>query len=454
MSPARSGLAWGPGRPGRRHWRERLYAGAIAVARRLLPMTAPLDAKLARGLAGRRGAVARLEAWAQSGRKDTGARLVWVHAPSVGEGLMAQAIMAELRARAPDLQLAFTHFSPSAERLAADVGADVADYLPWDEPGEVARALAALRPDAIAFVRTEAWPTLTALAQREDVRLLLVNAVLAAGSSRLRAPARYLLGPTYRRLDAVGAVAPEDAARFERLGVPRARVHVTGDARFDQVWRRVQGLRRDEPLLERLKGLLVTTLVAGSTWTGDEERLIPAFALVRTLAARTGLHWRLVIAPHEPTEDHLQALEARIEDADLPCARLADVERSADPVPAVVVVDRVGVLADLYAIAHLAYVGGGFHAAGLHSVVEPAALAVPVLFGPHHGNAREAGELEDAGGGFEVSDVSELQSSLLALSGRSGRAARDRAAAAAQQYVRSRLGGAAANAELILEQLG
>lgn len=453
MSPARSGLAWGPGRPGQRRWREHLYAGAIAVVRRLLPMPARLNAKLARGLAGRHGAVDRLEAWARTAR-DPGARLVWVHAPSVGEGLMAQAIIGELHARAPDLQLAFTHFSPSAERMAANVGADVADYLPWDEPGEVTRALAALRPDAIAFVRTEAWPTLTALAQRDDVRLLLVNAVLAAGSSRLRAPARFLLGPAYRRLDAVGAVAPEDAARFERLGVPRARVHVTGDARFDQVWRRVQGLRRDQPLLERLKDLLVTTLVAGSTWPGDEERLIPAFTLVRALAARTGMHWRLIIAPHEPTEDHLQALEARLEDADLPFARLADVERSNDAPPAVVVVDRVGVLADLYAIAHLAYVGGGFRASGLHSVVEPAALAVPVLFGPHHGNAREAGGLEDAGGGFEVSDVSELQSSMLALSGRSGRAARDRAAAAAQQYVRSRLGGAAANAELILEQLG
>jgi 3-deoxy-D-manno-octulosonic-acid transferase len=432
--------------------RERLYASALAALRPLLPLAGRVSAKVARGIAARQDAVARLAAWAAAER-DPARPLVWVHAPSVGEALMAQAIIAALRERDPGLQVAFTHFSPSAERLAAGVGADVADYLPWDVPAEAARALAALRPSALAWVRTEAWPVLSALAARDGVRLTMVNAVLVAGSSRLRAPARFLLGPTYRRLQAVGAVSERDAASFARLGVPAERVRVTGDARFDQVWERVHGTRPADPLLERLRDADATTLVAGSTWGADEARLVPAFVQARA-AAGAGRRWRLVIAPHEPDEAHLVPLEARLAGAGLRPVRLAAIEAGQDPGGGdVVVVDRVGVLADLYALATVAYVGGGFHAAGLHSVVEPAALGVPVLFGPTHGNSREAAELEAAGGGWEVSDAREIESCLAELCGQPEGATRRRAAAAAQAYVRSRLGGAAANAELVLEQL-
>jgi len=117
----------------------------------------------------------------------------------------------------------------------------------------------------------------------------------------------------------------------------------------------------------------------------------------------------------------------------------------------VVVVDRVGVLADLYAAADAAYVGGGFHRAGLHSVVEPAALEAAVLFGPRHGNAREAAELAAAGGGWEVRDTDGLAAALRRLAGDPG--ARTAAGAAALAYVRSRLGGARANADALLELL-
>ena len=436
--------------PARLLFRERIYAGALALARPMLPLAGRVSGKLGRGLVARQGTIGRLWSWAREARDPT-RPLVWLHAPSVGEGLMAQAIMAVLRERAPELQLAFTHFSPSAERLATRIGADVADYLPWDLPGDCRRALDALRPDVIAFVRTEAWPVLAVKAQRRGIPLALVNAVLAADSSRLRRSSRFLLGPTYRRLDLVGAVAADDAARFGILGVPPERVLVTGDARFDQVWWRVQALRRDQPLLQRFKDPGVTTVVAGSTWGVDEDRLIPAFMN----AAEVGGRWRLIIAPHEPDEHHLRPLEARLNSLGLEQARLGALEADPDrPLPPVVVVDRVGVLADLYAIAQIAYVGGGFHAAGLHSVAEPAALSVPVLFGPRHGNSREAGELEDCGGGFEVSDTSEMESCLAELGGNPHNERRQKAAAAAHDYVRSRLGGAAGNAEVLLELLG
>ena len=114
-------------------------------------------------------------------------------------------------------------------------------------------------------------------------------------------------------------------------------------------------------------------------------------------------------------------------------------------------VDKLGILADLYALGDAAYVGGGFGKDGLHSVVEPAAIGVPVLFGPHHGNAREAGALAAAGGGFVVEGAGGLEDRLRELM---DEPIRIRAVGeAARSYVGSETGAAARNAALIIERL-
>ena len=111
--------------------RETLYEAAIAAARPMLGLASPFNNKIARGLAGRRDTIHALQTWARSERA-LDRPLIWLHAPSVGESLMAQAIIAELREAAPHIQVAFTFFSPSAEHVAARVGADVHGYMPWD----------------------------------------------------------------------------------------------------------------------------------------------------------------------------------------------------------------------------------------------------------------------------------------------------------------------------------
>lgn len=420
---------------------ETVYELGMYAARPLLTIAAPLSSKLRRGVHGRRGAGERLSEWARTSRA-ANRPVVWFHAPSVGESLMAEAIIAELRQQHPNVQIVFTYFSPSAERVAQRVGADVADYLPWDTSGSMQYALDALKPAAIAFVRTEIWPVLVRLASARGIGMALVNAVLAPNSSRLRGPSRWLLEPAYARLDRVGAVAPADGERFSKLGVPAGRVYITGDARFDQVHARVATLDYHQPLLRRLRDERLLTVVAGSTWSTDDEEIIPAYA-----AARKGCPLRLLIAPHEPDASHLRSLEHRLSAAGLRHERLGAVEAGEGALPEVIIVDRVGVLADLYAIAQVAYVGGGFHGAGLHSVVEPAALGVPTIFGPRHGNAREADELAGKGGGFVATDGAAFASILLDLAARPMH--RKNASTSARAFVVAKLGGARRNAELI-----
>jgi 3-deoxy-D-manno-octulosonic-acid transferase len=369
------------------------YRLGVGLAGRALPVAARFDKKIARGLDGRRGVTARLAAWAAAHR-DPARPLVWVHAPSVGEGLQAKPVLEALRAEAPQWQLAYTFFSPSAERLAHTLPVDVADYLPFDRPGEVAAALDALRPAALVFAKLDVWPELTLAAARRGVRLGLVSATVAPGSSRLRWPARRWVEPAYRALDRIGAISEDDARRLELLGARRGVIEVTGDTRYDSVAERAARLDRGREPFARLAAAPAGTftVVAGSTWPADEAVVLPAFADLRTQAPAA----RLIVAPHEPTPDHLAGIVQRATALGLPRpVRLSQLGHQ--PAAPVIMVDRVGVLADLYALADAAFVGGGYHRAGLHSVLEPAVFGVPVTVGPHWQMSRDARLLLERG---------------------------------------------------------
>ena len=421
---------------------ETAYTLALRAARPLLPLAARGDGKLARGIRGRTGVLERMEAWGRAHR-DPARPLAWFHAPSVGEGLQARAVIEAFRARRPDAQVAYTFFSPSAEAFARSVRADFADYLPLDLPGDVARALDALRPSLIAFSKTDVWPVLTREATARGIRLALLSGTLPASSSRLGGAARALLGPAYRRLDVVAAISPEDAERFGALGVDAARRTVMGDARFDQVWARAAAVDRESPLLRPFGGFEGVTLVAGSTWPADEEKLVPAISLI----ADAGYPLRVILVPHEPTPAHLEALEARLRAYRVPgSVRLSRVEAGAEP-GRTVIVDRVGVLGDLYALADVAYVGGGWGTAGLHSVLEPAAFGAPVFVGPRHANAREAAGLIAAGGAFELDGGDSIGGQLVPVI--RDAALRRRAGDAARRYVEAGLGAAERGAEIV-----
>jgi 3-deoxy-D-manno-octulosonic-acid transferase len=367
------------------------YELAMQLARAIAAIAPSGAGKLRNSFRARRGIRARYAAWARESRDDARA-LAWVHASSVGEGLQARPVLERLRERHPELQLAYTHFSPSALGLARSLDADFTDYLPFDSRGDARAALDALRPRVLAFSKLDVWPALVSAAHARGVRLALLSATLTVRSARRSSLARALTREAYAAFDAVGAIDQADAERLVAIGVRAEAVTITGDTRYDQVWARAGAIASRESMLAPFRSAR-PTLVAGSTWPADERELLPAWIAVRASVAGA----RLIIAPHEPTFSHLAPIERWARAHGLSLARTSDAAAARDA--DVVLVDGVGMLGDLYALATVAYVGGGFHDAGLHSVLEPASFGVPVLFGPRHESSRDAALLEACGGG-------------------------------------------------------
>ena len=420
-----------------------LYGGIGSLAQLAVATGISGDSKLARTIAGRRGLIERYRAFGASGR-DPARPLVWFHAPSVGEGLQATPVMSRLRERRNDVQLAYTHFSPSAAAFAQRTGADFRDYLPFDTVAQMRTAVDALAPTALIFSKLDVWPILVEAAVSRGVRLGMISATLAESSGRRSGLAAAVSRDAYAALEAVGAIDDADAARLAEVGVRESVIRVTGDTRYDQVWSRAQSAAAAAPWVTRFREAPRLTLVAGSTWPPDEAVLLPAW---RDIAAQWPGHLRLIIAPHEPTPEHLTLIESWAAQSSLPCVRLD----AADDVHAdVVLVDRVGVLGDLYGAGEVAFVGGGFHDAGLHSVLEPAAFGSPVLFGPRVANSRDAELLVRNGGGAMVRDSAALRDRLRTWLSPDGATARQVAGDHARHLVERGLGAADRATDLVL----
>lgn len=358
------------------------YRAVVAAAVPLAPLWLR-DPARRRGHDGRRAAAARLIDWARTHR-DASRPLAWFHASSVGEGLQARAVLRAFRRLRPDTQVIVTRFSASADRLGDAPEADFTGYLPYDRRRELARVLDAVRPTLLVFAKVDVWPELTTLARARGTRVALVAATVDPGSRRLGAMGRWVAARGYQALHLATAISSADAERLVTLGVARDRITVTGDPRVDVVLEGVDR-HRDGVLHDG------SLLVAGSTWPGDESVLLDALVAIR----RDHPQARLVIAPHEPTADHLAILDREIASRGLASTRWSAGGARMD---AVQVVDQMGVLAALYGRGAIAYVGGGFGGRGIHSVLEPAAWARPVIIGPNDRGVRDAALLAEAGG--------------------------------------------------------
>jgi 3-deoxy-D-manno-octulosonic-acid transferase len=345
---------------------------------------------------------------------------VWIHGASVGEARIVREAARRLRQHHPRRPISVSAYTRSGRaQLPAPPEVDAAFFMPLDFPGYPSRVLRAVRPALLVLVETELWPNLLHEASALGVPVAVINGRLApARIARYRG-----LGPLYRPLMAglarVCAQSPEDAARFEELGVPRSALTVTGNLKYDLPMPEVDrarlrarlGLEPDRPVV-----------VAGSTGPGEESLVLEAFVAARSRVSQLFL----VLAPRHPERAAEIEREAGRHGVHLPRSS-ADWRGRADGL----LVDTLGELSALYAIASVAFVGGSLVPVGGHNVLEPAAHGVPVLFGPYTQNIREPAQaMLEAGAAERVEGAADLAERWVELARDPERRARAARAAA------------------------
>ncbi len=331
---------------------------------------------------------------------------IWLHAVSVGEVVAAAPLIRRLLEDYPAHRLLVTTTTPTgSDELRRRFGEAVEHvYLPFDWPGAVRRFLDRARPRLALVMETELWPNLFHGCRRRGIPLLLLNARLSARSARGYAR----LGPLTREVlgcvDGIAAREGADAERFVDLGAPPGRVAAVGNIKFD-LEVPAEAVAEGARLRQRL-GDGRPVWVAASTHSGEDEVVLAAHRRLR-VAHPDAL---LVLVPRHP--ERFDAVADRCAEAGWPPPR-----RSRDAWPAagdpVYLGDTMGELPRLFAAADCAFVGGSLVAVGGHNPLEPAALGLPVLTGPHWFNfAGVYPALMAAGGAREVADAGGLAAAL------------------------------------------
>lgn len=370
-----------------------------------------------------------------------GAGRVWVHGSSVGEALAALRLVDSLRAGGRDVFASAS--TPTGRQMMRSVMPELSCAIaPLDHPWCVAAALSRVEPTGLALVETELWPTWIAAAKRRGIPVVVVSGRLSDRSFPRYLRVRRLLGPTLRRLDAVGARSDLDAARFVELGVPEERVCVTGDLKLEPP----EGVATLAMDLVRAFSE-VPVIVAGSTHPGEEE---PAHqALIA--CERSGLRAALVVAPRHPRRAEL--LERELRAAGRRVRRRSRLQGGPLESGEILLLDTLGELPAVYAAASAAFVGGSLSPVGGHNLIEPIFAGCPVVFGPHVHNVRVHAELaESSGAGTRVASSDELSRALVELL-RDPEARRERVARG-QEALASHRGTARRTSALIDDVLG
>ena len=327
---------------------------------------------------------------------------VWIHAVSVGEVQAAAPIVKALRSLYPDETIVVTSTTATgAGRVSKAFGGGVVHrYFPFDLPGSVARFLNRVAPRVAIIMETEIWPNLLAECGHRGIPVILANVRLSERSAAGYRRFRGLFAPVLRDVAAIAVQSSEDARRIVSIGAPPDIIDVTGSTKFDIPM--LASLREEAAALRRNWGSSRGIWIAASTHDGEESQVLDAFEQV--LDATPGS--LLVLVPRHPERFREVAAYVRRRGFE-------PVLRSQRPVDCsgvrVFIGDTMGELPLFYAAADVAFVGGTLVERGGHNVLEPAALGVPVLFGPHVFNFAEISRrLIEAGGARTVDDAAGL----------------------------------------------
>jgi len=396
------------------------------------------------------------------GRYDAGIRArlaqqpapVWICSISVGETLVALKIARAIRARAPQARVILSVTTSTGYELllreAAALGWLIPLYNPVDFSFAARAAISAIKPRILVLTEGGIWPNLLSAARAAGIRVVLAGARLSPRSERRWRRFRGIARTVWSLFDLVCVPEAEDVARFESVGVARDRIRHTGSVKFDNATADAKSREAEFRALVAPLGFSAPIILGGSTWAAEERALADAVQRLRSDFPSL----RLILVPRHV--ERAAAIADELIRAGIRVALRSKLTTSSKLSPAgeadVLLVDTTGELRDWYALATVVFVGKslpGIAEIGGQNAGEPAALGLPVVFGPHMENfAPLVAHLLKDKAAVQIAYASELHRALHALltepEGRTALGQRARAALAAHQ------GSAARTAECIL----
>ena len=358
-------------------------------------------------------------------------RVIWIHAVSLGEVFAISGLVEQIRRTFPQHRVLVSTTTDTGQQLARKrFGEANVFYFPMDFAFAIRPYLRALQPELVILAETEFWPNFLRLAHASGARIAVVNARISDRSWPNYRRFRWALRRMLVQVDLFLAQTPQDSARLQSIGAEAHRVQVAGNLKFDIT------LPPSPPIVESLRQSLAAegagpVLVCGSTVEGEEPLLLKAFENLR-VAHRRAL---MILAPRHPERfDHVAILLRQLE--------IRSVRRSqwqGELLPGgVLLLDSIGELAALYALADIAFVGGSLVPRGGHNIIEPAQHGVAIVTGNHTENFRDIVALFQSRDAVRIVGIADLPLTLMQLlADDSERRALGRRA---QQTMRSQMG--------------
>ncbi|MFH0781843.1 MAG: 3-deoxy-D-manno-octulosonic acid transferase [Pseudomonadota bacterium] len=339
--------------------------------------------------------------------KTRATKTIWIHALSVGEVTSAVPLVHGLREKYPAYRIVVSATTRSGKKVADALLSSSADCIidsPIDLLPVVRRFIKHIRPDLFILIETDFWPNLLSSFKNHGIPTILVNGRVSGNSMNRYQQLRFFFLPMFQCFSFLCMQTTRDQEEMALLGVSPEKLPILGNLKFAT---RTQGETNSKKLQTGLLPKDRTLFIAGSTHPGEEQILINCYKRLRS----THPDLFLLLAPRDPNRAKEIANFAARRGL-LTYFRSSNVFRSAD----IFILDTIGELVDFYALADLAFIGGSLVKKGGHNPVEPAAMAIPVIFGPHMEDFSEiADSLIIAGGAIKVDDSRKMSKVLADL---------------------------------------
>ncbi|WP_343533724.1 glycosyltransferase N-terminal domain-containing protein [Pedobacter sp.] len=365
-----------------------LYNISMLIYGLLVRLASLFNAKAKLFVDGRKGIFEHIAA-----KVNANERPIWFHFASLGEFEQGRPVLERIKSSKPNEKIIVTFFSPSGYEIRKNYAlADGIFYLPLDTIAKANRFVKLVNPKMAIFTKYEFWPNYFKALARQNIPLYIISGIFRPNQIFFKT-----YGGFYRNvLKCVKhffVQNEESAMLLKSIGINN--VDISGDTRFDRVYENSQ-TPKHLPLIEKFCGE-APVLIAGSTWPEDEKLLVH-------LAAKNP-NWKLIIAPHEIHEAHINAI-ADLFPNSLRFSKL-NIEATAEIGSQVLIIDNIGMLSSLYQYGKIAYIGGGF-GVGIHNTLEAAAFSLPVIFGPNYQKFQEAKDLIEIGAAKSINNAEEL----------------------------------------------